>query len=59
MGRRILALVVVAAVVLVLVVVDDVVQGRWEDIPWWTLLWMAGLFCVGNGPRRAIRRNTD
>ena len=50
---------VVAAVVLVLVVVDDVVQGGWEDIPWWTLLWLAASFAVGNGPRRAIRRNTD
>ncbi|GAA4333935.1 hypothetical protein [Klenkia terrae] len=60
-GRWATVVVVGAVAYLVVAVAGAVwatVQGRWDDVPW-TVLLVAGLVGVGNGPRLAIRRNTD
>ncbi|SDH04014.1 hypothetical protein [Klenkia brasiliensis] len=40
-------------------VVFAVVDGRWGDVNWFTLVWLAPAVWMAGNTRRAIRRNSD
>lgn len=61
-GRRRTALLVAAAAWLALLGAGAVVvavQSRWDDVPWWALVWALPFWWTGRRTRRAVRLNTD
>ena len=59
--RLALVLLAVGAVVVLFVAqaVTAAVDGRWGDVPWFTVLWLVPFGWLSAAPRRALRRNAD